>query len=226
MCASVASSPSNRLCRTAPEQAATDAARVLGHFIRHRAPKAAPAPSPDTPSDDPPAELLPDEPAADVQAALTALTRAESRTHVDPREPLDLHGLHLVGAQLTQADLTHARLSGATLTRARLSGAMLARADLLGVTLTEANLVWVTLTEANLVWAKLTKADLSGAMLTRARLSGAMLTEARLSGAMLTEADLTGAYGLSPAQATSAQTDESTKMPEHLYVSTRSTTAQ
>jgi len=115
---------------------------VLGHFIRHRAPKAAPPPAPGTPDPSPAsgAEPLPDQPAADVQTALTALTRAESRTHVDPRETLDLHGLHLAGADLNHADLTHADLAGATLTKALLIGATLTEADLAGATLTEANL--------------------------------------------------------------------------------------
>ncbi|MEW1751572.1 pentapeptide repeat-containing protein [Streptomyces angustmyceticus] len=80
-----------------------------------------------------------------MQTALTALTRAESRTHVDPRETLDLHGLHLAGADLNHADLnhadlTHADLAGATLTKAHLIGATLTEADLAGATLTEANL--------------------------------------------------------------------------------------
>ncbi|MEV2235431.1 pentapeptide repeat-containing protein [Streptomyces phaeochromogenes] len=113
-----------QIVQDAPEQAATDAAHVLGHFIRDRAPKTAPLPDPDDPHRGP----LPVEPAADVQAALTALTRAESRTHVDPREKLDLHGLHLAGAQLAQADLTGGHLYGATFTEADLSGADLSSA--------------------------------------------------------------------------------------------------
>ncbi|MFD0271889.1 pentapeptide repeat-containing protein [Streptomyces sp. NPDC127106] len=108
-----------QIVRDAPEQAATDAARVLGHFIRRRAPGAARSQdSDDVAGPDSPdcGGQLPDEPEADVQAALTALTRAESRTHVDPREGLDLHGLHLAGADLAHADLTHANLIGTTLT--------------------------------------------------------------------------------------------------------------
>ncbi|MGW9131405.1 pentapeptide repeat-containing protein [Streptomyces sp. NPDC055681] len=208
-----------QIVQDAPEQAATDAARVLGHFIRDRAPKAAltaPTPGLDgrTPTSTPPdSEELPQEPAADVQAALTALTRAESRTHVDPRELLDLHGLHLAGAQLHHADLTKANLIGATLTEANLSvatlteanligatltkanlrGATLTKANLSGATLTEANLRVATLTEANLRVATLTGAGLSRATLTRANLSRATLTRAGLRGATLTEADLSGA---------------------------------
>ncbi len=182
-----------QIVQDAPEQAATDAARVLNHFIRHRAPKARPAPvlgnsEPD--GSHPDHSELPDEPAADVQAALTALTRAESRTHVDPRERLDLHGLHLVGAHLRGADLTHANLDGAVLTDADLAGAVLTKANLDGALLTKANLDGALLTKANLVGATLTKAKLVAATLTKAKLAGALLTEAELAVATLTEADL------------------------------------
>jgi uncharacterized protein YjbI with pentapeptide repeats len=239
-----------QIVQDAPEQAATDAARVLGHFIRRRASKAALPRNPDDPDGDLPAEALPAEPAADVQAALTALTRTESRTHVDPREQFDLHGLHLAGAQLTQADLTHVNLFGATLTEANLFAATLTEADLRGATLTGANLFGATLTKATLAGATLTEAnlneadlyeaDLRGATLTKAQLFGATLTEADLRGATLTkanlfaatltearlneadlyEADLSGALGLTPEQATSARTAGSTKMTAYFYVST------
>ncbi|MGW7071861.1 pentapeptide repeat-containing protein [Streptomyces sp. NPDC054855] len=232
-----------QIVRDAPEQAATDAARVLGHFIRDRAPKAlpaTPAPQPDesTPDSASPApEKLPPELEADVQAALTALTRTESRTHVDPREVLDLHGLHLAGAQLPQADLTGANLRGATLTKANLRRATLTGADLLEATLvqadlhqatltqaklrqatlTQASLYEATLTMADLYEATLTKASLSGATLTGADLSRAKLTEADLSGAKLTRASLHGAdlshvYGFTQSLA-DRQTDESTILP-------------
>ncbi|WP_306971958.1 pentapeptide repeat-containing protein [Streptomyces canus] len=183
-----------QIVQDAPEQAATDAARVLGHFIRHQAPKAAPPPThPDTPHNAPDTNPLPMEPAADVQAALTALTRTESRPHIDPREKLDLHGLHLAGAQLGQADLTHADLAGATLTKAHLAGATLTKAHLAGATLTEADLAGATLREANLAGATLTEAYLAGATLREAYLVDATLTKARLPWATLTEAYLAGA---------------------------------
>jgi hypothetical protein len=66
----------------APERAATDAARVLGHFIRHHALKTVPPPDPDGPHRGPHADPLPAEPDADVQAALTALT-ALTRTDIE-----------------------------------------------------------------------------------------------------------------------------------------------
>ncbi|MGA5292267.1 pentapeptide repeat-containing protein [Streptomyces pseudogriseolus] len=215
-----------QIVQDAPEQAATDAARVLGHFIRDRAPKTA---------HHPPSEPLPEELEADIQAALTALTRTESRTHVDPREPLDLHGLHLAGAQLTKADLTDANLVGATLTKANLGGATLTEVNLGGATLTEVNLGGATLTEVNLGGATLTEADLVMATLTEANLGGATLTKANLNGATLTEANLREATlteaklkavnlstvaGLTPTQVASAYTYEDTTLPAHLATST------
>ncbi|MEU9785562.1 pentapeptide repeat-containing protein [Streptomyces phaeochromogenes] len=193
-----------QIVQDAPEQAATDAAHVLGHFIRHRAPRTAPPPDLDDPHRGPHADPLPTEPAADVQAALTALTRAESRTHVDPREQLDLHGLHLAGAQLTQADFKGADLSGATFTGAHLSGATFADAHLSGATFTRANLSDATFADADLFWATFT---------------GAILLEATFTNADLSGADLSSARDLTPGQATSARTDEHTKMPVRFYVS-------
>ncbi|MER5883705.1 pentapeptide repeat-containing protein [Streptomyces sp. NPDC001941] len=183
-----------QIVQDAPEQAATDAARVLGHFIRDRAPKARPTGAPDEPE----GEGLPERPAADVQAALTALTRPESRTHVDARERLDLAGLHLAGADLGHADLTGARMTDATLAGADLLGATLTGADLRRATLTRTGLAGATLTKACLVGATLTRADLRGATLTRtdlwdATLTGALLWEATLTEANLRAARLTGA---------------------------------
>ncbi len=138
-----------QIVQDAPGRTATDAAHVLGHFIRHRAPRTR---GPDDPGTDP----LPSEPAADVQAALTALTRPESRTRVDERERLDLRGLHLAGAQLPHADLTHANLAGATLTGANLWEATLARADLSRATLAGANLYGATFERTLLLRTTLT----------------------------------------------------------------------
>ncbi len=178
-----------QIVQDAPEQAATDAARVLGHFLRDHAPTAQ---SP-TSGDDPLLSVsgrLPKEPAADVQAALTALTRPESRTHVDARETLDLRGLHLAGAQLRQADLTHANLAGSTLTDADLAWATLAYANLGGATLTHASLGGATLAYANLDRATLAYASLDRATLAYANLGGATLTHASLGGATLAYANL------------------------------------
>ncbi|WP_199551685.1 pentapeptide repeat-containing protein [Streptomyces sp. N35] len=175
-----------QIVQDAPDQAATDAARVLGHFIRDRAAEAHPK------GGQRPASL-PMKPAADVQAALTALTRSESRTHVDPREVLNLRGVHLAGADLRLADLTDARLEGATLTGADLGGATLTKAELTGTALTNAVLLAANLTEADLTEANLTAANLMAANLTETNLTGANLTAANLMVARLPGATLQGA---------------------------------
>ncbi|MER5890905.1 pentapeptide repeat-containing protein [Streptomyces sp. NPDC001941] len=154
----------------------------------------------------------PEEPAGDVQAALTALTRAESRTHVDQREPLDLSGLHLAGANLRDVDLTAAYLVGATLMDAYLVGATLTRGYLVGATLMDAYLVGATLTGAYLRGATLTRANLEDATLAGANLLGATLTRANLE-----DATLTGAFGVSVGQILAARTDEETVLPGWLY---------
>lgn len=78
------------------------------------------------------------EPAADIQRALTALTRRASRIHVDPGEHLVLAELHLAGAYLRGADLTRAHLYEADLTGAYLGRADLTAASLYGADLREA----------------------------------------------------------------------------------------
>lgn len=103
-----------QIVQDAPEQAAPDAARVLVHFIRNRAPKAqhsrrkwmARMRGGDNTS-------LPLEPAADVQAALTALTSDVMRLHADPRVVvLDLHGLHLARSRASMIGLHFRRTCG------------------------------------------------------------------------------------------------------------------
>ncbi|MCW8102658.1 pentapeptide repeat-containing protein [Streptomyces tauricus] len=179
-----------QIVQDAPEQAATDAAHVLGHFIRHRAPHTVPPPDLDDPHRGPHADPLPLKPAADVQAALTALTRRESRTHVDRRERLDLNGLHLAGVQLNEADLTGANLSGATFTGAYLYKATFTEANLNMATFAGAHLHKATFTEANLPRATFTEATLSGATFTEAYLRRATFTEALLHKAICTGANL------------------------------------
>lgn len=189
-----------QIVQDAPEQA-TDAARVLNHFLRESAPRAR---TDTTNGSEPggdasgPADHLPDEPAADIQVALTALTRPESRTHVDAREVLELGGLHLVGADLRRADLSHANLDGADLTGARLNGA--------------------DLTSAFLDGADLTRAKLPVANLTMALASGATFTDAFLlrtdfTGTELTGANLEGAVDLEESQIDAALIDPRTTLP-------------
>ncbi|MFC5027764.1 pentapeptide repeat-containing protein [Streptomyces sp. DSM 41987] len=218
-----------QIVKDAPEQA-TDAAQVLGHFIRHRAPTAqppiAPTRSPDGTSCSSPLTALPNQPAADIQTALTALTRHESRIHVDSRETLDLRQLHLAGAKLNRADLTGAVLSGAILTDAEGSGAILAGARLYGAILTGALLPGADFTDAHLSGADLTGCNLSeanftGAVLTGANLTSANLDEANLAGANLDGANLTGtkldeARGLTDDQIDTARISAKTSLPPQI----------
>ncbi|MFF7388921.1 pentapeptide repeat-containing protein [Streptomyces scabiei] len=210
-----------QIVQDAPEQAATDAARVLNHFIRDCAPMAEAVTirirAVTSPTSTPPDEVeLPNEPTADVQAALTALTRSESRTHVDPREVLDFHDLHLRNAKLNQADLTGAILSDADLDWANLTEASLNRANLHGTELVRANLHKADLTMARMDGAKLSGADLSEAKLAGADLAGASINEANLSEATLTGADLSGVV-LSGAALSGANLSEADLTRADLY---------
>lgn len=188
-----------QIVQDAPEQA-TDAARVLNAFLRDSAPRARKGEATDGEpgsEESEPQAPLPDEPAADIQVALTALTRRESRTHVDRRERLDLRGLHLAGVDLTGADLTEAVLDGATLNGANLYKSALRNASLVGAALKWANLYGATFTRANLREATLNSAVLAGTKFTNADLYaatfvGASLTQADFTHANLASADLTG----------------------------------
>jgi hypothetical protein len=158
-----------QIVQDAPEQA-THAAQVLNAFILERAPRRQALLPTSTTS-----RLVanvrrrarssaqrghPDRPDEDVQAALIALTRPESRRFVDPSLRIDLRGLHLENAWLIGADLSGAMLDGVNL-----SGAVLNRADLTN--------------------ARLRKADLR-----RARVIGTILQSARIAGADLNAAQL------------------------------------
>ncbi len=214
-----------QIVHDAPDQA-THATQVLNAFIRERAPRTAPKLLP--PSIPP---RLPSKPAADVQQALTALTRPQSRHHVNPDQHPDLAALHLTGAWLGGVDLTDAWLVGAHFTRAWLHKADLTRGQLDGVDLTDAQLGGANLTRSQLGGANLTRAWLYGADLTDARLDGANLTDARLDGANLTDAWLDGAdltrawlYGadlrravsLTVEQVVSARPGSSTMLPSEI----------
>ena len=105
---------------------------------------------------------------------------------------LDLNGINLGEADLTNAelydtDLSNANLKMALLTEADFSGATLAGAELYKADLSKAYLNEVDLSETYLAAANLSGADLRGAKLHQAD-----LTEANLSSANLNEADMTG----------------------------------
>ncbi|GAA1371530.1 hypothetical protein GCM10009612_62790 [Streptomyces beijiangensis] len=176
-----------QIVQDAPEQA-THAAQVLAQFIRMRV-MAEPTPKRVRP-------------AADVQMALTALTRPGSRTHVRKDERLDLSDLHLVGVNLFSSDLTEANLARADLKAADLRSAGLSGADLANVNLMGADLSGADLTRADLSGKDLTTTNLTGATLKHANLTGADLTGTNLDdtdlratlliGADLTSKNLTG----------------------------------
>ncbi|MEV6179878.1 pentapeptide repeat-containing protein, partial [Streptomyces sp. NPDC052015] len=226
-----------------PEQNTTQVAMgdiktgSLGHFVRDRAPNRTHQPEPEQPrrwhllrrSGQSEEESPPATPEADVQAALSALTRPQSRTHVAQEEDLRLDSLHLRGARLTGADLTnaylnhtdlaHAFLLGANLTQARLTGANLSEAhlggaQLAGADLGDGRLDWwpvepelaaaIIRTPVDLTDASLTKANLRDAVLSGANLSNALLNMADLTGADLTDANLTNT-DLSAANLTTAR---------------------
>jgi uncharacterized protein YjbI with pentapeptide repeats len=178
-----------QIIQDAPEQA-TDAAHVLGHFIRERAPRI-----PKKTDDDDSALSFPSIPAADVQSALTALTRHESRIHVDPREVLDLSDMFLAGARLNSADFTGAVLRGADFSGADLTEANLAEANLRRVNFSTARLSKSNLTRAVFVGADLEDADFFGADFTGANMNAvkgrsAFFTESKMTGVRLRRAEL------------------------------------
>ena len=89
--------------------------------------------------------------------------------------------LDLEGVNLFHAHLTNANLSGANLTRANLNGAILS-----GANLTRANLQNTSLSRANLSGANLNGAVLNGTVLEGANLTNANLNGANLAGAIMT----------------------------------------
>lgn len=116
----------------------------------------------------PPPAWPPTSPAADVQAALTAITRLPTQEYRDDGAGLDLSGLDLQGARLRAAHLERVNLIDANLANADLSGAHMARAQLVRTVLTGANL---------------SRSDLRGASLQAAQLQGVYAFEADLGSA-------------------------------------------
>jgi hypothetical protein len=121
-----------RLAQDSPRDQPT-IIEVLSAFVRASTTPALPDPCPDDPAIR--------GPAADVQAALTALGRRnpnhDGNTRVDLRRAClafaELVGAHLAGAELIDTELVGADLSGADLSDARLEFADLAVARLQGV---------------------------------------------------------------------------------------------
>lgn len=151
----------------------------------------------------------PERPAADVQAALTALKTRHAKLY---SSRIDLSGYHLAGAHMYRQNLSRARLSGAVLTVAVLTRAGLGRASLeecdlrrvqatksrcnkaqmAGADLREAVFIKADMVDCDLTDADLRNADLSESDLLQATLTGGKLSGARLVSTDLTDADLTG----------------------------------
>jgi hypothetical protein len=148
------------------------------------------------------------EPATDVQAALSVLSRLPQRSSVSRG---DLSRAFLTRAVLVGADLSGGRLDGANLSVAVLHYINLSRA-----LLRRADLSYVRGYRADLSAAYLEGADLSGAILAEADLSYARLEGANLSGAQLNGADLRKIRDLTQKQLNSARGDANTRLPEGL----------
>lgn len=140
--------------------------------------------------------------AADVQAALTVLSRRPKRCE---RQRIDLcntnlrranlhdaylPGVNLDGANLESADLVGANLKGACMHKVNLERACLNGANLKRVDLLWANLKQAHLTRADLQCARLIRANLKFASLDKANLKRAVLYSADMRQAILVDADL------------------------------------
>jgi uncharacterized protein YjbI with pentapeptide repeats len=178
---------------------------------------------------------------ADIQAAMTVISRRSWRDHeldslslvnTDLRGALlrraQLEGVNLAGAHLEHADLSHACLRFANLEYATLSRADLEWADLRGAhmdhAVVQANLEGADLRDADLYSADISatdldEADLRGARLEVAHAKRAQFGSANVTGANFLTADLTGAsllhvVGLTPDDLRQATMDETTRLPK------------
>ncbi|MER7151484.1 pentapeptide repeat-containing protein [Streptomyces lydicus] len=200
-----------QIIHDAPAQA-EHVTHIVRTFIRRQAPKSAQS-TPLGVQAAPSGLLLPqgcpapgpEKPAADVQAALTALNTRHAKLH---SSRIDLSGYHLAGAHMLRQDLARAQLSGAVLTDAVLTRAALGRA---GLEECDLRRVWATKSRCNkaqmagadlrealfikadLVACDLTGADLRHAVLSQSDLQQATLRGAKLSGAYLVSTDLSHA---------------------------------
>ncbi|GAB7035831.1 hypothetical protein JCM4914_72920 [Streptomyces platensis subsp. malvinus] len=200
-----------QIIHDAPEQA-EHVTHIIRTFIRRQAPKAGQSPPWGVPAVDsglvlprPRVSEGPEKPAADVQAALTALSTRRAKLY---SSLIDLSAYHLAGAHMAHQYLSRAQLSGAVLTDAVLTSAVLARASLekcdlrrVGAAqsrcnnarMSGADLREAVFFRADLVTCDLTGADLRNAVLSRADLQQATLRGGKLSGAWLVNTDLSHA---------------------------------
>lgn len=141
------------------------------------------------------ADGLPDTGELEVRKTILLTLHARSTLEIsDPKSwkglEYDITNVDMIGVKLFRANLTNAILFGANLTDANLNRTDLPEAILYGANLTRARLAVANLTRADLSRADLTDANLSDANLIRARLAVANLPGANLSGANLYSADL------------------------------------
>lgn len=200
-----------QIIQDAPAQA-EHVTHIVRTFIRRQAPKAG-QPSPrstkaaasglrrprlQSPSG-------PQRPAADVQAALTALNTRHAKLY---SSRIDLSGYHLAGSHMARQILSRAQLSRAVLTESVLDHAVLKRAVLVDCDLRRvwavhsrcykaemcgADLREAVFVRADMVACDLADADLRNANLSESDLQLAFLCGGRLSGARLVSTDLSQA---------------------------------
>jgi uncharacterized protein YjbI with pentapeptide repeats len=109
------------------------------------------------------------------------LTSPNLRTHVDPIGEAHLRVTNLIGATLTEADLSHTNLTGALLGRAVFTRANLTEADLRGAYLRHSKLDQISGYKLDLSSAYLADASMNGSM-GRAKFVGADLSSAIVGG--------------------------------------------
>ncbi len=130
---------------------------------------------------------VPNNPAADIQAALTVVGTRDT-AHDGSTTVVDFTFAQLTGANLRGMQLASAAFTGADLTDANLTEAHLGSANLTDAHLGSAKLPGAYLGHANFTGAYLVKANLTGTYLVNANFTGANLTGAKLSGSKRTGA--------------------------------------
>lgn len=120
------------------------------------------------------------------------------------RHPLDLRGINLRGADVSEACLSGADLRDADLRKTLFKDANLTGANLGGADLRDAFLITANLNKAKLPGADMSDADLVGTFFREADLSGAKMCRANMKMARVVDSDLSGAdlsdalvYGIS-----------------------------
>jgi uncharacterized protein YjbI with pentapeptide repeats len=209
-----------QIAKYSPKQYHWTIVEILSAFVREKCPIIY-----SEAQSDPSNQTLAEKIQADVQAALTVISRRESAQ--DPRgKRIDLRKINASQIELRESILNCANLSGANLSGADLRNAHLCGADLSDADLTGAYLRDADLTGADLSLAKLNDAHLSGANLNRAHLSRADFRGADLSfvdflytplvQVDFRGVDLRGCKNLDPVQIHLAHTDENTEWPGYL----------